>query len=252
MALFIAAVGAVLLSAQTTTTDFKESDDTFSTNPGRGWYLPLDTATNILAKTTAADFSTDGVESNLVRYLVVLADSCNTESITAIETEVTGVLQHLASLGKRAVLRPMYSTLDGFANTCGDYYPASLSLAEAHIEKLTDIINENPTAVAFVEAGVLGAWGEWHGWGNSGFKDSTLMSSKANRAAIVKKYLDELWDVPVVVRRPVFKLESDGKTDDKVGMHNDCFLTTWNAHEIDMYTFSADYGGFTYGYDTAG
>eukprot|EP00756_Hemistasia_phaeocysticola_P015320 Hpha_TRINITY_DN15403_c0_g1::TRINITY_DN15403_c0_g1_i1::g.175716::m.175716 len=240
------AAGAVTV----TKSDFVESTAMLGNNPVRGMYLPIDIAADILSRTTAADFSLDGEEMSLVRFLVTLENSCDSADISAQLGEISSVLTHLKTLGKRALFRFFYTPRDGTKNTCGHYYPNSVAVATDHIARIGALVNTMPEAIGFVEAGVIGPWGEWHGWGADGFIDSTVLSDKVSRTAISEALRAAFAPIPVLLRRPVFKIEADDP--DAFGMHNDCFLTSWNPpSEIDQYTFSADYGGYTYGYADA-
>ena len=56
----------------------------------------------------------------------------------------------------------MYSETDGSVNACGHYYPGSLDIFDSHIAVIASVVNGQLEAMAFIEAGIFGPWGEWH------------------------------------------------------------------------------------------
>ncbi|UYZ64945.1 DUF4832 domain-containing protein [Hymenobacter weizhouensis] len=124
---------------------------------------------------------------------------------------------------------------------------ASKSRILGHIDQLKNVLQANADAIAYVEAGFIGRWGEWH--------DSTNgLDNTTDRGDILKRLLGA---VPasrmVALRYPNHKKqifnnynaltpsEAFNQTDRaRVGCHNDYFLSD-----------IADGGTFTYGDDQA-
>lgn len=118
---------------------------------------------------------------------------------------------------------------------------ASLDWIRTHIDQLGPIWRENADVIAYVEAGFIGAWGEW-------YYSSNNLNNTSDRRAVLYKELEELsTDRMVVVRTPGYKKAIFGNNDPlipdsafsgtyraRTGAHNDCFLAS-----------STDYG--TYG-----
>jgi len=50
---------------------------------------------------------------------------------------------------------------------------ASLEIVLKHIEQLTPVLRANADVIAFVEAGFVGAWGEWHSSSNNLVNDDS-------------------------------------------------------------------------------
>lgn len=110
---------------------------------------------------------------------------------------------------------------------------APLNIIEQHLDQLKPIFERNKDVIAFVQAGLIGAWGEWHSSSNG-------LATPQNRKAILEKWLSVLpKEIMVQVRTPGFKQEIFGTTTaitkeealagvDKarVGHHNDCFLAS--------------------------
>jgi hypothetical protein len=152
------------------------------------------------------------------------------------------------------VFKPIYSTARGGVNACGHYYPDTFARLQTHVAAMAAVVNAVPEAVAFIEAGLLGAWGDWHCWGTGGCITNAILTDKIQRqqvsAEIRNAFLDRL---PVLLPRPAFKLEglAEVLNNTLVGLANCCVLTTSDADQIDQGTFSAEYGGFLYGSTTA-
>ncbi|ACU37118.1 DUF4832 domain-containing protein [Actinosynnema mirum] len=122
--------------------------------------------------------------------------------------------------GVKLVLRFAYT-----ASESGEDAPKDRVLA--HIDQLTPLLRANADVTAVVQAGFVGAWGEWYytrNFGNAGVVSAT---DQANRKAVVDKLLTALpANRAVQLRTPKFKraLYAGGNT--RVGHHNDCFLAS--------------------------
>lgn len=118
---------------------------------------------------------------------------------------------------------------------------APLAIIEQHIDQLKPLFEANQDIIAFVQAGFIGAWGEWHSSANG-------LATTEGRSAVLTKLLSALpSDIMVQVRTPLYKQQvlntttaitsaeaytSTAKA--RVGHHNDCFLSN-----------STDYGTYT-------
>lgn len=108
-----------------------------------------------------------------------------------------------------------------------------------HIRQLTPVIRAHADVIAVMQAGFIGAWGEWH-------ESHYGLDNPADRSEILRALLTA---VPsrrfIQVRRPAFKRETTGSTAlspseaftgtsrARVGHHNDAFL----ASETDQGTY---------------
>lgn len=127
--------------------------------------------------------------------------------------------------GLKAILRFAYA--DGYEPD------APLSIVLRHIEQLHPVFAENYDVIAVVQAGFIGAWGEWHSSTND-------LTNLENRRAILLKLLEALPNERMVqVRTPEFKRSIfgvhvplgpdqafDGSDLARTGHHNDCFLAS--------------------------
>ena len=109
-----------------------------------------------------------------------------------------------------------------------------------HLDQLAPILRQNADVIAFMEAGFVGAWGEWH------HSTSGLEELPAKRA-ILTRLLDILPRSRTVVlryerdKRAIFARETpltaaeafSGTPAARVGHHDDCFLAS--ADDWDTY-----------------
>lgn len=119
---------------------------------------------------------------------------------------------------------------------------AALDTILLHINQLAPILQENYDVITYVEAGFIGAWGEW-------YYSSHNLNNTNSRRTVTYALLDALpLKRNVVVRTPDYKrkifqintpldsLEAfSGTRRSRVGAHNDCFLAD-----------ATDYGTYVY------
>jgi len=109
-----------------------------------------------------------------------------------------------------------------------------------HLDQLTPVVRDNADVIAFMEAGFVGAWGEWH--------DSTEgLTNPAAERAILTRLLEILPPSRMIALRyeadkrsifgrdrPLTAAEAfSGTPVARVGHHNDCFLasdTDWGSY----------------------
>lgn len=153
-------------------------------------------------------------------------DAFKDKAISAAElTLIQGDLNKIRDAGLKAVLRFAYT--DDIAGTDAPY-----SIVEQHLDQLKTIFDNNKDVIAFVQAGFIGAWGEWHDSSNG-------LATTDNERKVLNKLLSVLpSDIMVQVRTPGMKqaiFNSNSPVDKsiayssesraRVGHHNDCFLT---------------------------
>jgi hypothetical protein len=103
-----------------------------------------------------------------------------------------------------------------------------------HIAQLKPVLTTNAYVIGTIQAGFIGAWGEWYYTKNFGNAGKISATDAANRKAVVEALLDALPATRTVqVRTPGFKRSFYGpepQTGDangaRVGHHNDCFLAS--------------------------
>lgn len=138
--------------------------------------------------------------------------------------------------GMKLVIRFSYTNMQNGED-------AALDTILLHISQLTPILQENFDVITYMEAGFIGAWGEW-------YYSTHNLNNTVSRRAVAFALLDAL---PVkrniVVRTPDYKrkifqvftpLDSteafSGTRRSRVGAHNDCFV----SDATDMGTYLAN------------
>ncbi|BBD96744.1 DUF4832 domain-containing protein [Sphingobium amiense] len=140
--------------------------------------------------------------------------------------------------GIKLIVRPIYNYPAGET----DYakaQDASFQRVLDHIAQLQGVFAENEDVIAFLQAGYVGAWGEWH-------TSSNDLASPAHRAALMKALLAAApHGQAVQFRYPAYITEflaAEGGLGAalakgiRIGFHNDCFL----ASDTDVGTYSED------------
>ncbi len=231
---------AASLRAATYTAD----NTTVLSNPERGYHnryeIINDPAVNDYASaaTSIAGFNPDALDRTFARAKAagntLIHSYVHLDKYTDVDQLPQPLLDNLASglaairtAGLKIVLRPAYS----WANSTS--VPEARTLG--HIAQLNAVISANADVVEHLEAGWLGAWGEWH---DSQFTDAFNRAQADTRYRVVKKILDTTpASIPVAIRYPIFVKEvlelpvPSGTTAltttdrDRLGFHNDCFLS---------------------------
>lgn len=134
----------------------------------------------------------------------------------------------LRVLGKKAVLRFAYETdFMGRVKT-----GPTLEDIICHTEQLKPFLDKNKDVIQVVQAGMIGAWGEWH----SSYHG--LEQSEETKRVILEKIL---WMTPanrmVQVRVPLYKnlLKSDEKAYNRISFHDDFIIVDPHVWDGDMH-----------------
>ncbi|QBE65831.1 DUF4832 domain-containing protein [Pseudoduganella lutea] len=115
---------------------------------------------------------------------------------------------------------------------------APLDRVVGHIGQLKPVLAANADVIAYLQAGFVGAWGEWH-------TSSNNLTLPAARTRIRDALLDALPpDRFLQVRYPPYLMAwapqaprwRDGSAASRIGVHNDCFM----ASRTDVGTYSDD------------
>ncbi|MRX38612.1 DUF4832 domain-containing protein [Flavobacterium sp. LC2016-23] len=139
-----------------------------------------------------------------------------------IKTDFT----RLRESGLKCVLRFAYTDAQ-------DGTDASVAVISGHLDQLKPILEENKDVIAFVQAGFVGAWGEW-------YYTTNQLTTPANKKIILDKLLETFpKEVKIQVRTPKIKQDfvatttamdatvGYGTTNTaRLGFHNDCFMAS--------------------------
>jgi hypothetical protein len=158
---------------------------------------------------------------------VYLGDYCNTATLpSSVLTSARAAMSAERDAGHRAVVRMLYAD-DGDLNACGRADAMSLAIIEGHIAQLAPYWTEFADVIAYVQAGFLGMWGEWHSVDAPA--GTALAEDANNRERVLRGLLDSVPSNRAIgVRRPRFRDELPFGAGDlaRIGFHNDCFLST--------------------------
>lgn len=150
----------------------------------------------------------------------------------------------IRSAGVKCIIRFAYS-----ASGSAEVFDATPERVFSHIASLSEVLASNGDIIAGVQAGFVGAWGEWYYTEN--FAGDNFVPSDTdqdNRRLIFELLLDILPDhisvqgrTPAIMQNavqssdPINDQEAfTGTVKSRVGHHNDCFLAN-----------SSDYGTYT-------
>lgn len=149
---------------------------------------------------------------------------------------LTNHFLEMRAAGVKAILRINY-------NNGGNGEDTSLEWMETHLQQLKPLLNTYRDVIAFIQAGMIGQWGEWHGSTNG-------LDTEEGRAAVwslLTTYMPPC--IPIQVRTPHFVemlrqgafpiLETQAfecSSLARLGHHNDC----WLANNTDTGTYSSN------------
>ena len=102
----------------------------------------------------------------------------------------------------------------------------TISIVESHFNQLKPLLQKYKESISIVEAGTIGAWGEWHHF--TGEYADTNSHYQENRKLIINKLLEIFPNKYIQIRTPKLKEELFGKdnnsTKNKIAYHDDCFV----------------------------
>lgn len=194
-------------------------------NPERGFIRTMPVYSEGAGLTALQINSLRNQNVSMILRLFYLEAFKNQPLSVAQLTLIQSDLDKLRDAGLKAILRFAYSDNIGVAD-------APLAIIEQHLNQLQPVLAANKDVIAFVQAGLIGAWGEWHSSSNN-------LSTPDNQTAVLNKLLSVLpVEIMVQVRTPGIKQSIFNTLDAitpaiaysnepraRVGHHNDCFLS---------------------------
>ena len=146
-------------------------------------------------------------------------------ALAAIEAD----LNRLREGGLKAILRFRYS-----ADPAAEQRDAAPAQTAAHIEALRPLFERHQDVILLLQAGFIGAWGEWYysdHWGDEGRWSE---EDRVARRALVDQLLEALPGRAVQLRTPAYRWRLYGEESgcaapallSRLGYHNDCFLAS--------------------------
>lgn len=215
-----------------TTTHTYAASDAIISNPERGFYH-----TSHLA--TENDYTWAVEDGTRLIYADVRLDDYRASAIpSSLLDDASRGFGLAREAGAKIILRFAYNE-GPYPDTEPD---ASLAWIEAHLASFGPVIRENADVLAVMQAGFIGAWGEWHSSTNG-------LTTPENEEAVLNAILAELpADRMTQIRTPTEKgaiygdsplTLADAWTSTaaaRIGHHNDCFVSS----EDDVGTYPSD------------
>lgn len=218
-----------------TTAVFKSTDADFP-NPERGFYRA---ASSDFDQLTPANVSEAYAAGFRLMYVRINLETYREADIPAAYlTRLENAFAMARAGGVKLIVRATYNYPRG-ETEYRDAKDASLVRVKSHLLQLKPVLARNADVVAFVQAGFIGAWGEWH-------TSSNGLTSPENRTAIKDALLDAVPATRFIqFRYPPYlqdwtptlpSLDTAASGVFRLGFHNDCFL----ASQTDVGTFDED------------
>ena len=199
-------------------------------NPERGFYTELTSQAEESPLTARSVANVRAKGQSLILRMYYLK-TFRYRPLSDLELNlVKGDFHVLRAAGMKCILRFAYSENIGQQD-------APLDIILGHIAQLKPIIEANADVIAVMQAGFIGAWGEWHSSTNG-------LDTVTNRQKILFEVLNMLpANRMVQLRTPHYKREIFNRRSpiarseafnesmySRVGHHNDCFLANWNDY----------------------
>ena len=199
---------------------YKPSEELFS-NPERGFCTQL--GRNFSESTV---YSLRAENITIVQRIYILENFVDTPLSDVYLQNIQNDMNIARKAGVKLVVRFSYTE----RQTGKD---ASLEMIKKHLDQLKPVLVANYDVIAYMEAGLIGAWGEW-------YYSTSKLNNTADRRSVLFKILSVLpKERMVVVRTPKYKMDIFNLTDkdwiqpdsafngsyrSRTGAHNDCFL----------------------------
>lgn len=214
-------------TAAPVSTNYQKSDENFP-NPERGFYISnlADHEKYSLELPALQDARSKGM--TLMRRIYHIYNFKNSDFNQSFLDFMQNDFVTARKAGVKLVLLFAYNFDSSGSDTGRDR-------VLSHIEQLKPILSKNKDVIAFMEAGFIGAWGEWHSSTNG-------LDSTENKRAILNKILSVLpSDRMVAVRVPNYKTDIfnnknpltpqeafNGSYRSRTGATNQCFVASFN------------------------
>jgi hypothetical protein len=243
---------STILNGQETTLKY-QSTSAVITNPERGWYDQYSshsggsTLGTIYKSLKAVELRNNREKDRitLILRLFYLHEFLNESAVSAeYLAKMQADFDSVRAAGIKCIVRFAYS-----ASQSAAVWDATPDKVFSHIESLSTVLKKNSDVIAGVQAGFIGAWGEWYytkNFAGQGYvPDAT---DQQNRITLVENLLKILPDHIVVEGRtpaimknltqdeePISATEAfNGSFKSRIGHHNDCFVSS-----------ASDYGTYT-------
>ncbi len=206
-------------------------------NPERGFYGNIDLM-------GGRDFSENRTKGQTIVSAVIRLDEYRNRPLPpAFLSQLDRQLQLVRTAGIKVIPRFTYN----FPNSAAEMSQApdpNLNLTIEHIDRLKPILRKNADTIAVLQAGFIGAWGEWHS-SRSGLDRpqpkakilAALLTAMPPNRMVQLRYPNDIKNnyPQALTISSAFR----GSSQARVGFHNDCFL----ANQSDAGTYLPDLAG---------
>lgn len=201
-------------------------------NPERGFFSFV----SDLAEVTASElqYVRDDLGLRLAYSPTMLADYRSGALPQSYLNTLTAKLAVVRNQGMKLVLRFAYNYESG-----GDDAP--LATVKQHVGQLAPLLQANADVIAYLQAGFIGAWGEWHSSTNNLATDANkaairdaLLAAAPTSHPVQFRYPPDLikWYPTVLSASQAFGTSAQAR----IAAHNDCFLSS----DTDVGTYSSN------------
>lgn len=212
--------------SETTTVTYTPTSENFA-NPERGFYVQYDTdGTGTLSLSKLKSLRSNEKCMSLIMRMYYLKGFRNSALSDDVLAHITNDLSVVRQAGLKAVLRFAYTNSQKEAD-------APMAIVLQHLDQLKPIFEANKDVIAVVQAGFIGAWGEW-------YYSTNGLNNDASRKQVLDKLLSVLPSERCIqVRTPDYKRTFTGVStaltqtkaysntgEGRIGHHNDCFLAS--------------------------
>ncbi len=231
---------------KTTYTYFDEA----LTNPERGWYVYNNFNFPYGGGKSTSPMTTSSVESRvssgvtIIHTIYHMYDFVDKPLTQAFLDTFEANMDAIREGGAKCLLRFAYSSsYDSANNKPKDNSDAPFDVFSGQIAQLKPLIQKHSDVLYVMEAGFIGAWGEWYYTSNYVYQPKTV-ADYVPRRQLLEKLLDAVpKDRMVCVRYPAAKVNmydltyADSLTlanafnqsdFSRIAMHNDCFVASAN------------------------
>lgn len=215
-----------------------ESHDEIISNPERGFYHHTETHSSnydLLNEETLSSYQQSESITQILRvfYLEDFRESpISEEYLNNIRKDMVTIRKS----GIKCIVRFAYTT-----KSTAPYNDATPEVVQTHISQLKSILRANADIIATMQAGFIGAWGEWYYTDHFANSPGTIsVENWEDRRQVVYSLLDALTpDRMLQIRTPGYKMtifdsqdaieEADAFANtytSRLGHHNDCFVAS--------------------------
>ncbi len=234
----ILCLSGIAVMAQTFSNYEYEYSDSIFNNPERGFYkyTERNNANTTLDLNTLTNYRDLGY--TLIYRIFYLRDFVNSPISASYLAKIKDDFNKMREAGIKGIIRFAYTS--SMAAPYGDASPAIVS---SHIEQLKPILTDNSDVIFILQAGFIGAWGEWYytDYFATGSPGNVTDEDLDERKELVYELLDAIPEDRMIQLRYVgykmslfdsipltFKEAYSGTPKSRISHHNDCFVSSEN------------------------